>query len=154
MSQTGTLLHVEFYLNFHFLLSCASDVSLESFHLVTTPLVLVLQVLHFALQIYHEVSVGFKSTTEAVIGEFRARLWQAIAGLLLKDQVIDDLVLALQLTFNDLQFGSQSRILVLKIICSHTLFHDIVIETLSLLVDDARPELVHFEVQLAIRLGC
>ena len=100
------------------------------------------------------MSVGFKSAADAVTGELRAGLRQAIAGFLLEDQVIDDLILALQFNLNDLQLGPQSRILVLQVIRGHTLFHDIVIKTLSLLVDDAGAELVDFEVQLTVCFCC
>ena len=154
MPQASALFHVQFHLNFHFLLSRASDISLESLNLVTAPLVLILQVLHFSLQIDYEMSVGFKSAADAVTGELRAGLRQAIAGFLLEDQVIDDLILALQFNLNDLQLGPQSRILVLQVIRGHTLFHDIVIKTLSLLVDDAGAELVDFEVQLTVCFCC
>ena len=57
MSQASALFHVQFHLNFHFLLSCASDVSLESLNLVTAPLILILQVFNLSLQIDYEVRV-------------------------------------------------------------------------------------------------
>ena len=57
MSHASALFHVKFHLNFHFLLSCASDVSFESLNLVTAPLILVLQVFNLSLQIDYEVRV-------------------------------------------------------------------------------------------------
>ena len=51
VSKSSTLLHIEFHLNFNLLLSRAANVSLEGLNLVTSPLVLVLEVLDFALQV-------------------------------------------------------------------------------------------------------
>lgn len=95
MPESGTFLHIELDFNFNLLLARASNVSLEPLDLVASPLVLVLEIFHFALQIYDKMSVRFKGAADAICREFGALRRQAIASLLLKNKVIDDLILAL-----------------------------------------------------------
>ena len=57
MSESCTFLHIELDFDLNLLLACASYVSLEPLNFVTSPLVLVLEVFHFALQIDDKVSV-------------------------------------------------------------------------------------------------
>ena len=71
MSESGTFLHIELDFDFNLLLACASNVSLEPLDFVASPLVLVLEVFHLALQIDDKVSVRFESAADAIGREFR-----------------------------------------------------------------------------------
>ena len=76
-------------------------------------MIFVLQVLHLAFQIDDKMRISLQSATDAVIAELRRGLRQTIAGFLLEDQVINDFVLSLELTLDDLQLGSQSGVFIL-----------------------------------------
>ena len=52
------------------------------------------------------MSVSFKTSTNSIARELGRCLWQSKVGLLLRNQVIDDLVLALELNFDDLKLGA------------------------------------------------
>ena len=95
--------------------------------------------------------VGFKTTSHTVTSEFRRLIGQPKVGLLLDEQVIDNFILALKLDFYDLELGLEASILVFQIIGGHALFHHIVVEALTLLMNDSRAKLAHIELDLT---GC
>ena len=73
----------------------------------------------------------------------------AKAGLLLHHHIVNGLVLFEQLCLNNLNSGLQAKILVSQVVGGDLLLHDVVVEALSLLVDDPRPHLVHVKADLA-----
>ena len=59
----------------------------------------------------------------------------------------------MQFNLNNLKFGPETGIFILQIVRSHSLFHYIVVETLALLVDNSRAQLMDLKVDLAGGLG-
>lgn len=73
---------------------------------------------------------------------FSASASHPISSLVvLKDKFVDDSILALQLDFKHLNACAQVCVVYCEIVSRHLLFDDIVVETLSFLVDNPRPQL-------------
>ena len=96
--------------------------------------------------------VTLQRPAHAIVGEFGHRRWQTKVGLLLHDQIVDDLVLPLELDLDALQLGAEPSVLVFEVVGGHALLHDVFVEALTLLVDHSGAQLADLEVDLAVRL--
>lgn len=68
---------------------------------------------------------------------------------LLRQKLVNDFILTLQLDLNHLHASLEPSILRCQVVGRHPLLHDVVVETLSFLVDDPGAELADFEVDVA-----
>ena len=70
---------------------------------------------------------------------------QSVASvlLLLLHELINDFVLLREFAFEDLQTGAQPSVVDGEIVRRHFLFHHVIVEALTLLLNEFRPQLGH-----------
>jgi hypothetical protein len=91
-----------------------------------------------------QLSLLVSDSSFEISGEMRLNLLTSalkLTAVILGDQIVYDLIFPSQFSLHHLQAGSQLCILISQVVSSDSLFHNVIIEALSLLENHTRAKL-------------
>lgn len=152
--QPSALVHVSLKLDFELLQLGALEVALESVDFGIAELQLRVELLDSPFKVQNEVGFGFEAAEFGHTGVGLVFAWNSevlASSLVLGQYVVDNFVSFEELALDDLKLRLQLQVILRQSVRCDARLHDVVVETLALLMHDSGPQFADFKLELTGR---